>query len=322
MQALAKFDFVATEQDELSFSNGTMIKIISMEDDANWFKAEIRGDIGYVPKTYIEMLPHPWFYGKISRLDSEKLLLAERPDGRPFQPDGAFLVRYSESSPGDLSISVKCQKTVQHYKILRSGCKYYLWVVKFDSVNELIDYHRKSSISRTSHLPLFDMMHVNRTRSRSMLASGATQPSLLNSNVQFNSTAATSSIAGGARSTNMEPPMSNRLSQQKLTQSNVIAGPPQFAAAAGNFAQHRTSQPTNQRPSMLTSNNSALMNSSTGMPKFVQAAYDFNPQDENEISIRQGDIIRVINKYDDNWLTGELHGKVGLLPSTYVCPYP
>lgn len=41
------------------------------------------------------------YLGKISRADAEALLL------RPGNGDGAFLVRQSESSPGDFSISVR-----------------------------------------------------------------------------------------------------------------------------------------------------------------------------------------------------------------------
>ena len=41
------------------------------------------------------------YLGKISRADSEALLM------KPGNGDGAFLVRQSESSPGDFSISVR-----------------------------------------------------------------------------------------------------------------------------------------------------------------------------------------------------------------------
>ncbi|KAL7668692.1 hypothetical protein ACOME3_009383 [Neoechinorhynchus agilis] len=159
MQAAAKYDFVANERDELSFSQGAIVKIISMEDDANWYTAELHGRIGYVPKTYIDIKPHPWFAGKTSRSQAERILLAQWSDGTFKQPDGAFLVRYCESSPGDISISVKHEGTCQHYKVLRDGNgKYFLWIVKFDSVNELIDYHRTSSVSRNHNLPLRDMV--------------------------------------------------------------------------------------------------------------------------------------------------------------------
>lgn len=40
-----------------------------------------------------------WYYGRITRADAEKLL--------DQQPEGCFLVRISESSPGDFSLSVK-----------------------------------------------------------------------------------------------------------------------------------------------------------------------------------------------------------------------
>jgi growth factor receptor-binding protein 2 len=50
---------------------------------------------------------------------------------------------------------------VQHFKVLRDGAgKYFLWVVKFNSLNELVDYHRTSSVSRTQQIFLRDMTKV------------------------------------------------------------------------------------------------------------------------------------------------------------------
>ena len=36
--------------------------------------------------------------------------------------------------------------------------KYFLWVVKFDSINELIEYHRTTSVNRGQNLLLKDMI--------------------------------------------------------------------------------------------------------------------------------------------------------------------
>ncbi len=48
---------------------------------------------------------------------------------------------------------------VQHFKVLRDGAgKYFLWVVKFNSLNQLVDYHRTSSVSRTQTIYLKDMV--------------------------------------------------------------------------------------------------------------------------------------------------------------------
>ena len=36
---------------------------------------------------------------------------------------------------------------IQHFKVLRDDAgKYFLWVVKFNSLNELITYHKSSSV--------------------------------------------------------------------------------------------------------------------------------------------------------------------------------
>ncbi|CAF0769809.1 unnamed protein product [Didymodactylos carnosus] len=158
MQAYGRYDFNATAQDELSFSKGAILKVLNMEEDMNWYKAELRGTEGYVPKTYIEMVPNPWFHRGIGRDEAEKILLQKDTTKRFIHPDGAFLVRMCESLPGDFSLSVKYQDQVQHFKVLRDGMgKYFLWVVKFDSINELIDYHRTTSVNRGQTLLLKDM---------------------------------------------------------------------------------------------------------------------------------------------------------------------
>jgi growth factor receptor-binding protein 2 len=68
---------------------------------------------GLIPSNYIEMKAHAWYYGRITRADAEKLLANKH--------EGAFVVRVSESSPGDFSLSVKCQDGVQHFKVLRDA---------------------------------------------------------------------------------------------------------------------------------------------------------------------------------------------------------
>uniref|UniRef100_A0A915PGH0 Uncharacterized protein n=1 Tax=Meloidogyne floridensis TaxID=298350 RepID=A0A915PGH0_9BILA len=151
MEAIAEHDFNATEGDELNFKRGQTLKILNKDEDPHWYKAEIGGIEGLIPSNYIRMMEHSWYLGNISRSDSETLLL------KPGNPDGAFLVRRSESSPGEFSISVRYDNAVQHFKVLRDTKlgQYYLWAKKFNSLNELINYHRSNSISKT-HNALFD----------------------------------------------------------------------------------------------------------------------------------------------------------------------
>ncbi|XP_076305631.1 growth factor receptor-bound protein 2-like [Tachypleus tridentatus] len=150
MEAIAKYDFNATADDELSFKKGQILKVLNVEDDMNWYRAELEGREGLIPSNYIEMKKHEWYYGRITRADAEKLLLNKH--------DGAFLIRVSESSPGDFSLSVKCPNGVQHFKVLRDmQGKFFLWVVKFSSLNELVEYHRSASVSRSQDITLVDM---------------------------------------------------------------------------------------------------------------------------------------------------------------------
>ncbi|KAJ0177129.1 hypothetical protein K1T71_007138 [Dendrolimus kikuchii] len=128
MEAIAKHDFTATADDELSFKKNQVLKILNMEDDMNWYRAELDGREGLIPSNYIQM-------------------------------KSGFLIRISESSPGDFSLSVKCPDGVQHFKVLRdASSKFFLWVVKFNSLNELVDYHRTASVSRLQDVKLRDVV--------------------------------------------------------------------------------------------------------------------------------------------------------------------
>ena len=110
MEAIAKHDFNATADDELSFRKHSILKVLNKEDDMNWYRAELDGhegkcpdlkyylpeifiqripvyyliypfSLGLIPSNYIEMKPHNWYYGRITRADAEKLL-ANKHEGK------------------------------------------------------------------------------------------------------------------------------------------------------------------------------------------------------------------------------------------------
>uniref|UniRef100_A0A1I8GS48 SH3 domain-containing protein n=1 Tax=Macrostomum lignano TaxID=282301 RepID=A0A1I8GS48_9PLAT len=136
MEAVALHDFTPSNSDELRFSKNQLLKVLSMDVDPGWYLAELNGQSGLVPSNYVRMADHSWY------------------------PDGAFLVRTSETTAPDFSISVKFGNQLQHFKVLKDEAgKYYLWFTKFDSINQMIQYHRLNSISQTnSHMLLRDMV--------------------------------------------------------------------------------------------------------------------------------------------------------------------
>lgn len=75
-------------------------------------------------------------------------------------------------------IFYRCSDGVQHFKVLRDAQgKFFLWVVKFNSLNELVEYHRTASVSRSQDVKLRDMVPeeviifyiINRARNKKML---------------------------------------------------------------------------------------------------------------------------------------------------------
>ncbi|XP_062282319.1 GRB2-related adaptor protein 2-like [Scomber scombrus] len=149
MESTAKYDYEATTDGELSFRKGQCLKV--MQTTGNWYKAEINEFEGYVPKNFIDMVLPSWYQEDISRSEAEKKLMSHYV--------GAFLIRASQQhGRGNFSISVRHEKDVQHFKVMRdSRWQYYLWSKKFPSLNQLVEYYRKNSINKEEQLFLRDI---------------------------------------------------------------------------------------------------------------------------------------------------------------------
>ena len=52
--------------------------------------------------------------------------------------------------------------------------------------------------------------------------------------------------------------------------------------------------------------------------KYALALYDFPLENEGELPFKEGDVITLIERLDDNWLQGELNGHKGFFPATHV----
>ncbi|NXF47910.1 GRAP protein, partial [Oceanites oceanicus] len=151
MESVALYSFQATEKDELPFQKGDTLKVRG----AGGASILQGGDAGvpWMPRgarVAEPGVPCRWYAGRISRhLAEERLLKCKHL--------GAFLIRDSESAPGEFSISVNYGQHVQHFKVLRErNGKYFLWEEKFNSLNELVDFYRTTTIAKKQQIFLRD----------------------------------------------------------------------------------------------------------------------------------------------------------------------
>lgn len=82
----------------------------------------------------------PWFHGKISRDEAERLL---RPSD---SPDGLFLVRESTNFPGDYTLCVCFQNKVEHYRVIvRNNMLTIDEEESFETLGQLIDHYKEDA---------------------------------------------------------------------------------------------------------------------------------------------------------------------------------
>ncbi|KAH1023327.1 hypothetical protein HUJ04_012553 [Dendroctonus ponderosae] len=86
-----------------------------------------------------------WYHPKITRQESEKLLLSD-----PKKINGLFIVRDSVSSPSDYVLSVLCNNEVHNYQIRRHQEDAFFSInelVKCHGLENLIDFYKKNTLS-------------------------------------------------------------------------------------------------------------------------------------------------------------------------------
>jgi len=130
--------------------------VILLDQDKDWSLVEnaITTSQGYVPTSFIaissSLESESWFFGKITRSKAEKLLL------NPMRKHGCYLIRESESSPGQYSLSMRDGDSVRHFRVqsLDEG-KFRLQgspSPAFSSLPELVEFHKRKKAGLTTTL--------------------------------------------------------------------------------------------------------------------------------------------------------------------------
>ena len=152
---IAKHDYITSQQGQLSIRKGDQLKITRSSDTGDWVEGTNRnGDTGWLPASYIvkvdSLEKHSWFFGNITRAEAELCL------GSGI--NGSFLIRESESKPGQFSVSLRYDGRVFHYRIHSDPVTNQYYVTpesKFDTLTELVKHHSKSpdGLTTTLHYP-------------------------------------------------------------------------------------------------------------------------------------------------------------------------
>jgi len=143
-----------TDKTELAFERGEKFKMLSDGGDESYWNVQslTSKKKGFVPSNAVHkegsLDLHAWCHGAINRSAAEFLLVRS-------DTPGSYLVRESQSKPGDYTLSLYDGK-VAHYRINESGGQFFIRQKQtFGSIPELIQHHQEHH----SGLPL-KLMHI------------------------------------------------------------------------------------------------------------------------------------------------------------------
>ncbi|XP_072589220.1 tyrosine-protein kinase ABL2 isoform X4 [Vulpes vulpes] len=150
---VALYDFVASGDNTLSITKGEKLRVLGYNQNGEWSEVRSKNGQGWVPSNYItpvnSLEKHSWYHGPVSRSAAEYLLSS--------LINGSFLVRESESSPGQLSISLRYEGRVYHYRIntTTDGKVYVTAESRFSTLAELVHHHSTvaDGLVTTLHYP-------------------------------------------------------------------------------------------------------------------------------------------------------------------------
>ncbi|CAG0885203.1 unnamed protein product [Darwinula stevensoni] len=118
-------------------------------------------------------------------------------------------------------------------------------------------------------------------------------------------------------------------------QNGDLAPPPSYHSVVGRTGSNGTAgnnawDPFPSAPSAPVFNSSSPITSPSRSPMnskqpCCQALYDFEAENPEELTFKEGDMIQLDCKLDDNWYRGTVHGRSGIFPVSYVqvlVPFP
>lgn len=207
---VARRDFQASSSNQLSFFKGDILTLIESttndkqeSNPKDWHLAEYSdGKKGLLPlshlqkRTEVKINSMPWFHGKITRDEAERLLQPPKVStnkiyqkynlcihecrlnsltliGTISFQDGLFLVRESTNFPGDYTLCVCFNGKVEHYRTIFMNNKYTIDEEGFfDSLIQLVDHYREDADGLCTSLKISMPKKCNKSDLKAFEAAG------------------------------------------------------------------------------------------------------------------------------------------------------
>ncbi|XP_069872721.1 vinexin isoform X3 [Dipodomys merriami] len=288
--ARLKFDFQAQSPKELTLQKGDIV-YIHKEVDKNWLEGEHYGRMGIFPANYVEVLPAD-----------------ETP--KPIKPPTYQVVEYGDAVAqynfkGDLEVELSFRKGER--------------ICLIRKVNENWYEGRITGTGRQGIFPA-SYVQVNREPRLRFCEDGGPQ---LPGSPRLTAAAARKARRPGSPSAPRSPAdptdWGGRTSPRRSGFSYPAPEPRPQTQSVGpsGAAQPRPRSPS--RPLDL-----GVSSSSTSQIHWTpyRAMYQYRPQNEDELELREGDRVDVMQQCDDGWFVGVSRRtqKFGTFPGNYVAP--
>ncbi|XP_044276136.1 sorbin and SH3 domain-containing protein 1 isoform X5 [Varanus komodoensis] len=296
--ARVKFDFKAQTLKELPLQKGDIVYIYK-QIDQNWYEGEHHGRVGIFPQSYIELLP-----------PTEK--------AQPKKPAQLQVLEYGEavakfSFNGDTQVELSFRKGEGITLIRQVDENWYEGRIPGTSCQGIFPISYVDILKRPvlKHSTDYAGLPLSHSPDRSLKASPQPShpllrpgPDLTESEKNYVETVCNEIL---------------NIAEKSVHYCSTISQP-LASCRARPFSDNKSSLIISQQPQVLPLESSFDRNHTPQDMLSYQALYSYIPQNDDELELRDGDIIDVMEKCDDGWFVGTSRRtrQFGTFPGNYV----
>ncbi|XP_058882545.1 sorbin and SH3 domain-containing protein 1 isoform X6 [Acipenser ruthenus] len=326
--ARAKFDFKAQTLKELPFQKGDIV-YICRQIDQNWYEGEHHGTVGIFPRTYVELLP-PTEKAQPKKVPPVQVLEYGEALAR-FNFTGDTVVEMSFRKGERITLIRRVDENWYEGKISGTSRQgifpvTYIEVLKRPRVKNAVEYpDPPASHSPDRSSTASPQLLKNEIGYQGMTSRHPMLPSDIPANMNANSFAPSHhSLRTGPELTDSEKCYVEAVCNEII---NIAEKSVHYCSALSHPLDSRHKLPSNHSKRSFIISQQPQVNQRGSAPErsqpssdVFQALYSYVPQNEDELELREGDVVNVMERCDDGWFVGTSRRtkQFGTFPGNYV----